>query len=393
MARAGVSPSSVYQAVGARPDVVVCTPFLLAGGAEKYVADLVGVLSKQFGKRVLVLVTDQTQEESDGWEELEILAPLLDVQVLHWPEISGPGHGNVNVFARFLNSIRPETLIVNNSRVGLDAVARYGRGMSANTKIFCTFFSHGLNGLGAPYGARYPYRTMAFSTALTDNKPMAKLLVDMWGPLSDHGVIALSAQIVPAEEDVFRRRLDGRLKRYAHSFRTRKWAWISRVEPFKGTTILGELASRRPDDKFHIFGPIQDPLEEQGLRLPNVKYQGVIADMNSVDLSAYDGFVFTSRFEGMPNVVLEISQHALPMVLADVGGLKDTFSEDAVFFVPHGVTDSETASRFSESLEELSSTAPAEVAKMILLAREQALSKHSPDAYAAAVKRIFGDVQ
>jgi glycosyltransferase involved in cell wall biosynthesis len=391
MSRAGVAPKNIYQAVAERPDVVVCTPFLLAGGAEKYVADIVGMLSKQGRKRVLVLVTDQTQEQAAGWEELEILAPLLDVQTLHWPEISGPGHANMHIFARFLNSIRAGTLIVNNSRIALDAVARYGRGLSVNTKIFCTYFSHGLNGLGAPYGARYPYRTMAFSSTLTDNEPMARLLAGMWGPLSEHKILTLSAQVTPAEDNVFRKRADGRLKRFSHAFRTRKWAWISRVEPFKGTAILAELSGKRPRDEFHVFGPLQESLEQQSLAQPNVKYQGVIADMNNVDLSAYDGFIFTSRFEGMPNVVLEISQHALPMVLTDVGGLKDTFSDTAALFVSHEENDAGTASRFSEKLEELSSMTPSEVAEMISLAREQALAKHSPDAYAHAVNTIFGE--
>ncbi|TCG02824.1 hypothetical protein BZM27_52990, partial [Paraburkholderia steynii] len=75
----------------------------------------------------------------------------------------------------------------------------------------------------------------------------------------------------------------------------------------------GKIASA---DTFHLFGPIQEDLKDLGLDLPNIHHEGILPSVAAADFGAYDGFVFTRMFEGMPNIVLEMSQHAIPLILA-----------------------------------------------------------------------------
>jgi glycosyltransferase involved in cell wall biosynthesis len=165
---------------------------------------------------------------------------------------------------------------------------------------------------------------------------------------------------------------------------------VSRIEPWKGTEILAALARRRPDDAFDLHGPLEQPLGALGLDLPNIRHRGTLADVSEADFSAHDGFLFTSLVEGMPNIVLEMSQHAIPLVLADVGGLRDTLGEDAAIFVPHGVRPEDTAAAFDAALDRLLAMSSAEAATMLRTARAQVLARHSPQAHAHRVAALFG---
>ncbi|WP_420210658.1 glycosyltransferase [Burkholderia aenigmatica] len=390
LARDGVHVSRIFESLSVVPRTVVATPFLCTGGAEKYVADLVQTLGDSVAEPILVVVTEATEKESAGWEALNILAPLKRHEVLFWRDACGPGHASAAVFARFLNALRPNTIIINNSRVGLDAVAQFGRGLSQYAKIFCTFFSLGVNGIGAPYGARFPRRTLSYAAALTDNARMADTLERMWGGIRGPGVVELPAKAMLIDETTFAARLARRAPRWANPDRHRRWLWVSRVEPFKGTEILAALAQLRRSDEFDVYGPVHGSIAQLGLSAPNIHHKGVLENVPAADFVDYDGFIFTSLFEGMPNIVLEMSQHALPMILADVGGLRGTFDDSAVKFVGHQHHAVETAAAFSTAMDAVCGSTGAEVERMIGAAYQQVVARHSPAAYSQNVKTIFG---
>lgn len=388
--RDGVHVSRIFESISSLPRTVVAMPFLSVGGSEKYIADLVQTLAASHANPILIIVTEATEKESVGWELLSVLAPLREHEVMFWRDACGPGHANPTIFARFLNAIRPATIIINNSRIGLDAIAQSGLGLSQYAKIFCTFFSLGVNGLGAPYGARFPRRTLAYSTALTDNARMADTLSRMWGGIRGPGIVELPAKVALIDRPKFAACLSSRLLRWTDLGRRRRWLWISRIEPFKGTDILAALARLRPLDDFDIFGPVQGSLRKMGLCAPNIRYKGVLKSMSAALFPDYDGFIFTSLFEGMPNVVLEMSQHALPLVLADVGGLRGTFDDSAVKFVRHLNNTPDTAAAFRDALDALSHLGSTDIERMIDSAYRQTAARHSPDTYSRNIKTIFG---
>ncbi len=96
-----------------------------------------------------------------------------------------------------------------------------------------------------------------------------------------------------------------------------------------------------------------------------------------------------SLFEGMPNVVLEMSQHAIPMVLADVGDLRTTFGNSAALFVRHGLNVNDTAANFDFALDRLALMGVDDIATMAITARNQALVHHAPAVHACAVAQLF----
>jgi glycosyltransferase involved in cell wall biosynthesis len=153
--------------------------------------------------------------------------------------------------------------------------------------------------------------------------------------------------------------------------------------------VLRSLAFVRPEERFHIYGTLDDSFDKLGLTLQNVVWCGQLLNVAEADFGDYDGFVFTSLVEGMPNIVLELSQHAIPMVLANVGGLRYTFNDSAAAFVSHRPNAEDTAAAFSRALDRILSMTPDEVATMVTNSRKQGVALHSPHQYASAVVDLF----
>ncbi len=391
LVRHGIDPHAVLAAAPEGPSAVFVVPHLVTGGAEKYISDLVDCfVSARLGP-VVVLVTDQTEDEAKGWRDLAILAPIGQAQIMFWREFcNNHGYQRPETLARFLNVLRPQHLFICNSFIGLEAVARFGRCLSQFACIACFYFSISPKAIGAPYGAYFPRRTLPFATAITDNEPMARTLRSLHGEIPGPGIITLPPRLPALEDAVFTARLAARRARSKAAAKPLRWAWVSRIEPFKGTALLAALARARPTDHFDVFGPLSADMQSVGLDLPNITMRGQLANVVKADFADHDGFLFTSLFEGMPNVVLEMSQQAIPMVLADVGGLRDTFDENAVILVSHGTSTQESVAGFSAALDRVSGMSAEEVDAMAAAARLQALSRHSADIYKKNVAALIG---
>lgn len=389
LAREGINLSVLYEGLPDTVGVLVATPMLVAGGAEKYVADLVNALDELGHGPVVIVVTEQTLQEANGWNQLKILAPLQRHFVKFWADAVRPDCRRADHFACFAQSLHPRFIIANNSLVALDAIAKFGRGLSQHSHIYCSYFSLSPFGLGAPYSARHSILTCQHAKSITDNEVMHAKLLDMTGaiPGSQVAIIPPLAQV--PTRDLFNKRLTTRSIHRAPD-RQRRWAWVSRVEPAKGTQILQKIALMLSDDKFDVFGPLApNSLLDNELKADNIELRGLINDVAAADFTAYDGFLFTSHFEGMPNVVLEMAQHAIPLVLADVGGLSHTFTGESALFVKHADDIQTTVDRFVAALERLASMPTEDIERMVSYAYERVEARHGLVAYRTAVRALF----
>lgn len=389
--RDGIDVSRVFASVPERPSNVLIIPSLLSSSAEKYATDLVAALATARSGPTLVLVTVQRAEEAQGWQELSALAPLKQATLLFWRDACGSsGALNPALLARFLTALRPKRVIVINSDVGLEAMARFGRGLSQFARLACAYLSISKSAIAPPYGAHFARRTLPFAMALTDNDHMAETLTRLHGEIQGPGIAVLPPRLHRADDARFTVRLAARRARPITAGAGRRWVWVSRVEPYEGTAILAALAKARPADQFDIFGPHQADPHSLGLRPRNIVLKGTVADVSGVDCSIYDGFLLTSLVEGMPNVVLEMSQQAIPMVLAEVGGLRGTLDDTAAIFVRYGNNTDESVKVFSAALDRLAAMTAGEAASMAAAAHHQVLARHSPEVHAQRVAMLFG---
>jgi hypothetical protein len=401
VSRDGLDFDGLFAAIPRRPEILIIMPRMGVGGAAKFSACLVAALTAAGYRSIQVLVTDQASSENTDWREFSILEPFRSVNVLHWrdvcldPSSDLYGRGisrdpsSEAVLALLVNGLRPRIAIVVDSRMGFNMVARFGCGLSQHTRLYCAYFGFGMPGLGGDHGLRFPRGTLRFATALTDSRRMAITLRDRYGSLLGGDIEVLSPRITPVDGTTFNKRLSERRQRVVSAASPTRWVWVGRIESSKGTQILSRLARLRHFDCFEIFGPLGKTLESLGLALPNVVHRGVLKDVTTADFSDYDGFLFTSLSDGISNVVLEMSQHAIPLVLSKAGGTPETFDEEAAFFIDPAEEDA-AVTAFSLALDQVKKMTADRAVAMAVAACNQAQKRHSPEAFARTVESLFG---
>ena len=181
--------------------------------------------------------------------------------------------------------------------------------------------------------------------------------------------------------------LGERIDERQRGLRKHRWLWFSRVEINKGTAILNKIAEAMPVDIFDVYGPGGQHANHCGLVSANICIKGAIASVDDIKMSDYDGFLFTSLFEGMPNAVLEIAQLAIPMIVADVGGLRDTFSDSNVAFVD--TSSPNAAEKFVEAMNFVLSISDAELNSMLRGCREDVRISHSPEMFETKFRELL----
>lgn len=383
--RCGVDAPYIRGSFSEKPDTVILVSHLLVGGAEKYAADLADALVRLLGHRVAVIVTMPRASSLPDWFNYDILKPFKRTNVVFWTEVCGPAGGNPMFLARTLHALAPRNIVVVNSEIGLDMVERYGAGLSGDAKLFTTYFSLGLP-LIVTTGDMYARRTLPYAAALTDNV-RATMQMARWYGAPPERLVALPANVRVKSGPEF----DARVERSIRSPGSRRrWLWVSRIERMKATHVLGELAALRPDDEFVVYGPLQDSLDALGILKDNISLGGVLRDVENSDFSTFDGYIFTSLFEGFPNVVLEVSQHGLPMVLSDVGGLRETFSADDVWYVDMAAERGIVAKRFSEALDEINEATVVDLQRRARSSYRKVAARHGYEAFGCNVSQAFG---
>ncbi|WP_162820858.1 glycosyltransferase family 4 protein [Microvirga calopogonii] len=374
--RDGVNSDSILSAVPDHPEIVFIIPQLATGDVEKYAASIVHALLDTRHRSILVFVTEQTAVAAGNWREQRALTPFQSAHIVFWQDICGPSYRDPTALARLLNALRPAVTIVADSRVGLEMVAKFGRGLSQFSRLCCIYLGSGVRGRIAPYNVRFHRQTAAFSLTLTNSEAAAKVLRDRHGEIMGLGIAILPYRVQPIDDRIFATRLAKRGARIAE--RLRRWiVCLSSDDEQNETTILAELARLRPHDEFALFGTIEASRTGSGLGPPNIFYRGALEDLVETDFGSYDAFISISFRGGMQCTVVEACLHGIPMILADADELRETFNDTAAVFVRPTVISQEAAVSFSAALNFLASLAPAQLNTMLVAARDQALARHA----------------
>lgn len=130
--------------------------------------------------------------------------------------------------------------------------------------------------------------------------------------------------------------------------------WASRISRQKRPELLhllGGLLNEQFDVKLDVYGAIEIEENEVLKIKANCRYRGPFENFQEIDPSNYFCFIYTSHFDGMPNVLLEAAAAGLPIVAPNVGSIAE-FIEDGVtgFLLPSMSDDCEMARLYSNAV-------------------------------------------
>ena len=319
-----------------KPNVLFLVGGLGIGGAEKYTILLANALSRFL--KVMILVTESddisTRKNLDAWSKRMEVFP----NVFSFLELSKGSHRKEIVLALLIQKMKPKMVFCINSSLGYEVIRCYGNTLSQITQLFSAFFSQSPNIIGKPFAAKYLESSANFGRILTDNN---KFLEEQKTRLSKNQLESALVMPQPVERLSRLEFSKALLKRKNRkSQKIKKLLWLGRWESHKDTELVTKLAQSHPEIAIDVFGPLS---QENVVLFPNLLFYPPTLEIRNINLNQYDAFIFTSKYEGMPNSVLEMAGRAIPIISANVGGLLETFPNGELIFYEN---DSDFDQRF-----------------------------------------------
>lgn len=104
--------------------------------------------------------------------------------------------------------------------------------------------------------------------------------------------------------------------------------WASRMEDFKQPDVLAKIALKMPDITFEVYGRCDAEFSIDSLsRLSNVHLKGEFRDFAAIPKDGIAIFLYTSKVDGMPHVLLEAGAYGLPVVAPLIGGIGELIDD------------------------------------------------------------------
>ena len=358
-------------------DAVVLMPFCKMGGAD-FVAGTLATALEAAGRRVLVLRTDQPDWERPDWFPEGVatadLSPFLD-----WM----PASHDARALFHLLREIGARDVFNVNSRRTFEMLRPMGRRLADACRVHCYYFCADRTPEGVEVG--YPVWFFAdilpaLTTALVDSESLAATLVERHAlppDLAARVVPLPSASLVPPRAaPVAERQVE------TAAARTRpRVLWAGRLDRQKRFDIVIDVARAMPDVDFLCWGKaVLDQAPDLSDLPPNVAMQGTFASFDELPVEACDGYLYTSDWDGIPTMVIELGAMGMPMVASAAGGVPEVVDDETGWSVPAGAAPE----AYVSALRAMLADPEARVARARAL-RDRVARRHAPAAYAEGV--------
>jgi glycosyltransferase involved in cell wall biosynthesis len=310
---------------GQRFDCVIIVPWLKTGGADLGALHVANALADVFGARVLMIATDDT---SSPWSSrlsrnvtfVEAGAVLRNLAQEH----------RIDVIVRLLLQLAPSVMHLMNSLLGWEAIARNGLALRQFMRIYVSLYCDDMSEQGLPVGYARSYLPRCYqylSMVITDNTRSG----EVWARTL--GVPASLFYVLPFPGPAF--------KRLSQRESGKALLWAGRLDRQKRPDLLDEIAKAMPDFRFDCYGaPVIDAsdLSHWGLVRNLVRY-GTYERFSDLVKPDHLAFVYTTAWDGMPNVLLEAAAVGLPIIAPNIGGISDFLAIEDLLPASAGSTE------------------------------------------------------
>lgn len=362
-------------------EVISIVPSYSRGGSEKQARCFVDTL-KMRGGRILSIVTDADNKESvilsklqpksgDSNETFIYIPNFIDNNITssHWEYM----------LAYLVCSIRPKVLYTTNSRLGYGILTRFGRQIASSTNVVTGAWCYDYDQLGREVGyisSTLPLIYKYLTAIICDNTIFPRTLAEY------HGYDLKKFHVLPAP-------VTSSAQQWSPppAGATPRVLWAGRWCKQKRIDLLIDIARLLPNVDFYIYGY---PTDSTGYtfsshlsRVSNIFSKGPYDYFSEINLEQVSLFLYTSSWDGLPNVLLEAAAAGLPIVTSLVGGIGDTFDDETALTVP----PFSDADQYATAIQTL--LADPTWSKVIgAAARARVIEKHSQNNYESVLRNI-----
>lgn len=336
-------------------------PWLKRGGAD-YVALLhIKCATEIPGSKVLVILT----EPSDSpW--LSKLPPNIDIINLQEKYTTISYDEWIIVLIRLFVQVKMERLHIINSKLGWDILTRHNLVLKTmGIKIFASLFADDQGKYGQPIGYAREYLPRCYryiNKVFSDNETFPKLLIKTYGyPKNLFNIL----RVPPPENMLYKERAPI----------GKRILWAGRLDREKRPDLLLQIAKAMPDVEFIVYGEPTLTYEKNAIeglkKLENVKLMGPFSGAESLNFSVYSAFLYTSSYDGMPNIIIAAAFSSIPIIASIVGGIGELITEETGYPVKNIENIEEYVKAIRQALDN-----PLDAENRAKKAREYVLLKH-----------------
>jgi glycosyltransferase involved in cell wall biosynthesis len=316
--------------------VMVLMPFLKRGGADLVAANLVRCLHERFDKRdVLLVLTDNDDLTARNW-----LPPETRMVALSHLERTLSVRDREKILQFLIEEFRPEYCYNVNSSAAWELFTRQGRGISQLTSLRAFLFCFDYRELDKPVGyamQHFPKAIDHLAEVYLDNFAFRRELISTFGiPPSKQDKLQVVYQ--PTRSFGFRVDTAAIVERLSRddSYR-RQVFWAGRLDRQKRPDVLLKIAQACPQFDFHVYGMrvLDNDLDFESTAPANVTFHGSFLDTFQLPLDQADMFLYTSQWDGLPTLLIDIMQAGIPTIAANTGGVSELVNAETGWMVDH----------------------------------------------------------
>jgi glycosyltransferase involved in cell wall biosynthesis len=298
-------------------DVVILAPWLETGGAEQ-VAYWHYEAACRLGLKPVIVCTDSASiaQHYSKMNLFVVNMPLVCADILGVDYSLISIEQRVACLAMLIKSMNPRVVHLIHSYAGykLAETTALAAALRLNERLLVSTFCPHVhqNGRVDGYFRHIPAIDTAVAAYVFDNEVYLRELQTMYG-LEEQRTQAIKYPITPKVTAVY------------DSNQSPVILWASRLDFQKNPGIVFKIARQMPLATFHVFG--RSVLSDDELSWDdapsNVLYKGEFFGLQSIPLHEYSIFLYTARFDGMPNIILEVAAAGIPIVSSAVGGISE----------------------------------------------------------------------
>lgn len=370
---------AIVTAIHEPPKAIVFLPWLTHGGADLVACHAIRAMAQTRGPQsVLVILADHNRQEA-----LHLLPRNITCLSFSQIDYEMSHLERVDLIDVLIRNLQPDVILNVNSHACWEAMKCRGLQLANFTRLyamlFCPDFSE--SGRRSGYSDLYLRHCLpVLSGVYFDNQSYIEELVKQFGipkALQDR-LVALHQ---PTPGSIGRTR-----NRRSKSAPPLQVLWAGRFTKQKNVDLLIRIAEQAPQFSFHIWGRGDHVLELRlkGLsqRCSHVSFHGPFEQFDALPLSDYDALLYTSLWDGLPNVLLEAAGADFAIVASHVGGIGELVDQTTGWLI----ADLENPEPYVEALQAIADD-PTHGQAQISAMRKRLQHNHSWERYRETLTR------
>lgn len=385
----GMAMESLYRMLGTNTfSDVVLLPWLKPGGAEKYILNILEEISAQQADARLLVVAGESTNRHEWVTKLPESAIFIDIYNA-FPLLDDIARDAMLMRAMLAVSVDGARLHIKSSVFAhrlLDAYA------AVLTSKFQTIYYRFCDDI-------YPWRHRSMRgpwgiNVMRRHLPgFRKVVTDCVATVMDDQRVLGTLQ--SKYETIYTRcELTSRTNRKPGA--THRLLWASRICPQKRPELLAGIAGALRDlgldvviDAYGTPDPGVDPFDIFGGRSAGIEYRGTFSAFQELPIESYDAFLYTSGYDGLPNILLEVLAAGLPVVAPDVGGIGEVVIPGVTGWLVESGDEHALVHGYARAISTLYEDRD-RAESMAKNGRQLIASQHGESAFSARVGEVLG---